>query len=434
MSQGTHTSPQGADLETLLERRAPAADVPLRVAPVPLLEALKLAGTTHVYADTADEEELAPLALTDRAELVSEIDGNTINQPLVHKVLARELDGPLAVWLRRARARLSLGDDEFAPLAYAAANVRLGHAIVRRFARGRSWDASLQLHMDVAADTRRALELGGWMRRALPQTLTKVPFQPQNPRTILTARDLERAGIPVNFTSTFSARQVAVAALLAGVTRANVFMGRIDAGLSARMLGEHVALEAQRLLLPLRGELGLPTRLIVASIRDWRSIARVAGCDAFTVPAEVLRDFLEQEELAPDEIESHLETSYEHELGLADETVAALPAERIARLYQVEPELIEFLRAYRSSREFAGLADGEPLRERFVEAGFGDLFHDPSDAEQRVLDAGKLPDLASDLPRRIALDTLFTLHADADFRRHQRQMDEDLLAASGRGG
>jgi hypothetical protein len=47
---------------------------------VPLLAALKRAGTEHVYADTADVDELAPLVVRDGGT-VREIDGNTVNRP-----------------------------------------------------------------------------------------------------------------------------------------------------------------------------------------------------------------------------------------------------------------------------------------------------------------------------------------------------------------
>ncbi len=46
----------------------------------------------------------------------------------------------------------------------------------------------------------------------VPSALVKVPFAPHAPAMLLVARDLERDGIPVNLTSTFSARQAVAAA------------------------------------------------------------------------------------------------------------------------------------------------------------------------------------------------------------------------------
>jgi hypothetical protein len=45
-----------------------------------------------------------------------------------------------------------------------------------------------------------------------------------------------------------------------------------------------------------------------------------------------------------------------------------------------------------------------------------------------VLRRGKLPDLGSPLTRRLALDTLPSLLADADFEHHQREIDRRTAA------
>ena len=118
----------------------------------------------------------------------------------------------------------------------------------------------------------------------VPSGVVKVPFTPHAPHCFLIARDLEREGIPVNFTSTFSARQAVAAGLLSNVTLTNIFMGRLNQGMKAALLGEHVDLAAQRALLRLRREAGIKTLLIVASVRDWQTFTRVAGCDVFTAP------------------------------------------------------------------------------------------------------------------------------------------------------
>jgi hypothetical protein len=64
----------------------------LRLVSAPLLAALARAGTEHVYVDTAGVDELAAVAVTD-AGVLTEIDGNTVNQPLVRRVLARYTSG-----------------------------------------------------------------------------------------------------------------------------------------------------------------------------------------------------------------------------------------------------------------------------------------------------------------------------------------------------
>jgi hypothetical protein len=59
----------------------------------------------HIYADTADTQELSDLLATDHGAIWEEVDGNTANQPLVKKVLAKYLDeGDLAQVVEELRS------------------------------------------------------------------------------------------------------------------------------------------------------------------------------------------------------------------------------------------------------------------------------------------------------------------------------------------
>jgi transaldolase/fructose-6-phosphate aldolase-like protein len=60
----------------------------------------------------------------------------------------------------------------------------------------------------LAQDPAASKRVGRWLNQAVPDAFVKVPFTPDNPHCILIARDLENQGIAVNFTTTFSARQV----------------------------------------------------------------------------------------------------------------------------------------------------------------------------------------------------------------------------------
>lgn len=394
----------------------------------PLFQALVGAGTRHVYADTADVEELRRTIVTDGDAIRAEVDGNTANQPLVHKVVDRVLDrGEPQQWFDALReARGDLPFQKLAPWLYAVVCGHVGGDIVAAFAAGRPWEVSLQLHMDLGHHPDAARDVGRAVRRMVPQAFIKVPFRPDAPDAFLVARDLEREGIPVNFTSTFSARQAVAAALISDVTRTNIFMGRLNQGLGADLLGEHVDLEAQRALTELRHDDGLKTQLIVASVHHWRTLVRVAGCDVFTAPCEVLTDFLDQDEVPPDQITSQLETSYEGRLGIDRDAAEHLGDDRIARLWRVEPEFIEFLRELRRDSDFLDRADGDGLFRRFDEAGFGDLFHVPDATERHELDRGKLPELDGELVKHVPLDTHYSLLANADFERHQAEIDEAM--------
>ena len=394
------------------------------------LAALRRTGTAHVYADTADRDELRRLLAVAGGGILAEVDGNTVNQPLARKVLDRYLAGgrleTCAQELRRHRQDTPPAD--LLPQLYTMVSGWIGNDLASAFAAGRAWEVSLQLHMGAVSDPETAKSLGRALRTIVPSCFVKVPFRPHEPQSLLIARDLEAEGIPVNFTSTFSARQIVAAALLANVTRTNIFMGRLNQGFHAALLGEHVDLEAQRALRRLRREAGARTQLIVASVREWQTFFRVAGCDVFTAPCDVLGTFLSQTDMPVEALTSQLETSYEDRLGIAEDVIKVVGPEHIARLWHVEPEFIEFLVHYRTSAEYRELRDGEGLRRRFEKAGFGDFFYAPDAREWQVLRNSKLPDLSGPLARHVAVDTHMSLLADGDFVNQQEAIDAEVFA------
>jgi transaldolase len=195
----------------------------------------------------------------------------------------------------------------------------------------------------------------------------------------------------------------------------------------AALLGEHVDLEAQRALRRLRREAGVKTQLIVASVREWQTLLRVAGCDVFTAPCSVLAEFLSQTDMPAEALTSQLETSYEDHLGIAEDAIDAVGLRQIARLWRVEPDFVEFLDDYRASAEYRELKNGDGLRRRFESAGFGDFFYSPDAREWQTIKKSKLPDVAGPLARRLAVDTHMSLLADGDFVNQQEAIDAALL-------
>jgi len=388
-------------------------------------KALRKAGTSHIYADTADIHELQDLVAMGKETIWEEVDGNTANQPLVKKVIATYLDeGNPSGWVEELRSfRKGLPLQDLFPLLYAIVCGRIGNDFSRFFASGRAWEVSLQLHMKLMEDATAATQVGFDLRRMVPSAFVKVPFTPHLPSCVFVARDLEGGGIPVNFTSTFSARQVVMCALLANVTRTNIFMGRLDQGLEAEYVGAHVDLEAQRHLLDLRDKAGVKTQLIVASMRQGKSFLDTAGCDVYTAPCKVVQEFLDQTGDATEQIPSQLETSYEDRLGISPTVLTKIGQEGIARLYRVEPEFREFLIEYRATREFEQLQDEDVLVKRFDQAGFKDVFYTPKAMEWEDIRRRKVPDPDASITTQLPLDTLYTLMADADFEKHQEEMD-----------
>nr|MBA3965980.1 transaldolase [Nitrospirales bacterium] len=222
------------------------------------------------------------------------VDGNTANQPLVKKVIAAYLEkGDPSGWVEELRSfRKGLPLQDVLPLLYAIVCGRIGNDFSRIVAGGRAWEVSLQLHMKLMEDPTAAKQVGFDLRRMVPSAFVKVPFTPHLPSCVFVARDLEREGIPVNFTSTFSARQVVMCAVLANVSRTNVFMGRLDQGLEAEYVGAHVGLKAQRHLLDLREKAGIKTQLIVATVCDREKVFWIPqGVMCIPLPARSFKNF-----------------------------------------------------------------------------------------------------------------------------------------------
>ena len=108
----------------------------LQLTPSPRLAALKDAGTAHIYADTASREELMTVLTVDQETILKEIDGNTVNQPLLAKVIKQYLkqNNP-AKWVQHLREQepdISQGD--LLTLLYSLVCGRIGADMLRAFA------------------------------------------------------------------------------------------------------------------------------------------------------------------------------------------------------------------------------------------------------------------------------------------------------------
>lgn len=398
----------------------------------PLLRALRRVGARHLYVESADSAEIS--TLSGSGGFPGELDGNTVDPLGVHPLLERVLKaGDPERWFRELESRREkLLDNELETSVYAIACGRLGNTMARTFGVGAPWKTGVQIHMGLVARPELMIRAGHLIREMIPRSLIQVPFTPDEPSCFLVVRDLERAGIPVALSSVFSARQVAAAAVLAGASRVTLGTGRLSDGLRTDLLGDHVALETQRILGELRRTKKVDTRLMVAGLHSWRTFERTAGCDGYAAPVGVIRSFLAQNEVTEGDLRSRLEITYEQDLQVPDAVRNHLGAAGIARLFRVEPEFVAFLETYRRSSEFM-LADGEMLEKRFHEAGFGDVFHAPDASERREMERGEIPDLDGNLIRHVPIDTHLSLLANAELARHQAAMDALILERLGRG-
>jgi transaldolase len=156
---------------------------------------------------------------------------------------------------------------------------------------------SVELHTDLGNDIDRSVAYGKRYYEICPERFyVKVPLTPAG---FVAARKLGEAGIPVNFTLGFSARQSYAAALVSQPHYTNVFMGRLNAFVASNNLGdgknvgEKATLATQKELLKLRDAKRTETLLIGASMRESSQVASLAGVDVYTMPPNVAADYQE---------------------------------------------------------------------------------------------------------------------------------------------
>jgi transaldolase len=397
--------------------------------PIPSFNArlveLRKAGTVGVYADCADANQISRTIGTEQCHIPPEIAGNTTNQHFISAVFRNDPELRMKrKWLSEVEP-LTRSGIKTSSAVYTVLCKQIGLQIAQTIVR-RPWEINLPLRLDAYSDRVQAIRLCQYLTEKIPNVIIKISFAPHEPGFLVLARDLERQGVRVNITGMFSVRQAVAAAMLVDASRTSIFMGRINRGVGATFLGEHVILSAQQSLRHLRLQRLTKSHLIVSSVSEARSIAEIAGCDYITAPCETIRAFVEQCELRIVDSANQLEADYESRLGLNDKAINELGHERIARLYQLETEFFEFITELQSRFHHEGLDDPDRLFALFDKGGFGDLFYSPKTNEWRHLSSSRLPDLSSEITKRIPLDTLFSLLAFSHFKIAEENIDAEF--------
>lgn len=383
--------------------------------------AVREAGTS-LWLDTGDLEEAGSLW---NAEFEALTTNNTLLNREVQKGLYDDLVGSAAAAIRDAAP----GIDEkrlLLELAFVL-NARHGLALVNRF------DAfvSVELHTDLANDVDRTEAYGRRFHAVCPERFyVKVPLSPAG---LIGARRLSEAGIPVNFTLGFSARQNVLAALVAQTAYGNVFMGRLNAFVAdnelgdGKNVGEKATLATQRQLLALR-EAGLSkTRLIGASMREGSQVGTLAGLDVYTMPPKAAAQY--RDNPFP-ELTSQVGT---------DPDVTTAPGVTLESfagqtLWDVPDSLTSC--AQEIGRIDPIVLTPNEVVDRLSQAGHADIFPAWSEADRAMATAdGKIPvyehwkdRLASGA---VGLDALMNLSAFHSFSSDQAELDARIVAHIG---
>jgi len=386
--------------------------------PDPVWRAVRDAGT-RLWLDTGDIEEAAGLW---NAEFEALTTNNTLLNREVQKGIYDELVGRAATAIRAVAPGID-AQRLLLEIAFVL-NARHGLALVDRF------DAfvSVELHTDLANDVGRTVAYGLRYHAICPERfIVKVPLSPAG---LIGARRLSMAGIPINFTLGFSARQNVLAALVAQPAFVNVFMGRLNAFVSDNKLGdglnvgEKATLATQRELLKLRRANRSKTSLIGASMRAGEQVGTLAGLDVYTMPPKVAAQY-RANPLAAVASRIHDDPGVTTADGIELKAfaggtlweVSSYFATCAADLAQVDPQKLT----------------PEEIVDSLADAGFDDLFPAWSDTDLRMAaDDGKIPvyehwrdRLASGA---VGLDALMNLSAFHSFVADQAALDARIRA------
>jgi len=282
---------------------------------------------------------------------------------------------------------------------------------------------SVELHTDTAHDIKAIEYYGKRYHEICPDHfIIKVPFTAEG---LIGARKLREAGVRINFTLGFSARQNVLVTRAARPDYVNVFLGRIGAFMKDNKLGdgsgagERAVIATQNWVTAFSARNEWNTSLIAASLRHHNQLEMLSGTDVFTMPPKVAsagRKTLSgkfesrthenyEVSIYPSAVDYGIEKFWEVDdrvLGLAE------------RLYEKLPS---------TGREIVSIAHEE---------GCGDMFpHLTKDEAAAIAADGKIPVFSRWKERlkegTIAPDTLLALAGLASFTHDQAMLDQRIL-------
>ncbi len=365
---------------------------------------------TELWIDTGDIEAARPLW---RAEFTACTTNNTLANQVIQ---TGRMDADIKRIVDGLRSALpGLGEREMLYEVGFAVNCRIALSLVKEL----GCMVSVELHPDFAHDADASVEYGKRYYEVAPEFFyLKVPLTPAG---YVAARRLGEAGVPVNFTIAFSARQNYLAALLSRPAYSNVFLGRLNQvvkenGLgSGEYVGEKATLAAQHAMREARGrEAACGTKLIAASMRSGQQVYDLAGVDVMTIPPKAVKEFYDANP-PPDCMASGVNAQLEP--GVSE------GLDRVSLLWEVSDEFKEYAGALGA----VGPAELTPamLVENAREAGLNFLRRFSDEEVARITEKGKMPRLG-DWPEDIALDDLMTESALHSFATDQRALDDRI--------
>lgn len=376
-------------------------------------ESLRETGT-ELWLDTGDMEEA-------EANWSAEMSALTTNNTLLNKEIQK---GIYDIFISEAKSIVrELNPEERIKEIAFILNARHGLRLANKF----GGYVSVELHTDTAHDIKAIEYYGKRYHDICPeQFIVKVPYTAEG---LIGARRLRDAGVKINFTLEFSARQNVIVTKLARPDYLNVFLGRIGAFMIDNKLGdgtgagERAVISSQNWVTGLSAENPWQTKLIAASLRNHYQLELLAGTDVFTMPPKVASSG--RKALAgtfTSRTHENYDVSYFASAGEAN----------IDKFWDVDDKVLTLADRLASKIPSSGME----LIHIAHEEGCEDMFPSLSKEEKATIaNDGKIPVYSKWAQKiangKIAPDTLLTLAGLASFAADQAALDERIESIIG---
>lgn len=366
---------------------------------------------TELWLDTGDLDEAAKIWTADMSAL-------TTNNTLLNKEIQKGIYDQYVNEVNALLDGLSL-EEKIMEIAFVL-NARHGLRLVETF----GGKVSVELHTAISHDLDAIVAYGKRFHDICPDNfIVKVPLTATG---LLGARKLREAGIPINFTLEFSARQNALVSYVAKPNYLNVFLGRLNAYVidnnlgDGNLIGEKATLSTQRAVTEITKNNEVPTRLIAASLRSAEQLEALAGVNVFTMPTAVAQKGKET-------LNGNFQSKVSEDYSVKFNEGIDADKEGLNKLWNITEQESSFF----ASLDQDVPSTGKELEERAREAGLTDMFPILSDAEhKKIATDGKIPVHKTWQEKihknEIAPDTLLNLAGLYSFTDDQNALDKRI--------
>jgi transaldolase len=366
---------------------------------------------TEIWLDTGDMEEAG-------ANWTAEMSALTTNNTLLNNEIQK---GIYDVFISEAKSlvrELPL-EEKVKEIAFIL-NARHGLRLASKF----GGMVSVELHTDTAHDIKAIEYYGKRLHEISPEHfIIKVPYTAAG---LIGARRLKDAGVRVNFTLGFSARQNVIVTRVTRPDYLNVFLGRIGAFIAGNKLGdgagagEMAVISSQNWVTGFSAKNEWQTKLIAASIRDHKQLELLAGADVFTIPPKVASA---GHKSIKDKFASRMHMNYKTGISASGKTA------HLEKFWSVDDKVLNL-----AERLAAKVPETDvELIDIAHEEDCGDMFPLLTKEEKSLLASdGKIPVYSRWENKikegKIAPDTLMTLAGLASFTSDQKALDDRILS------